>query len=847
MIPRTLVLIAGLLLACVGWSRAQAPVHSAVTVTVLGEPHYTERHSEEEIADVPEARQKIYRTWSTGEFGLRIAGLAAGEYRVHLAYTEMVVDASLRRVFDILLNDQVVAKEVNIYRAVGNRRVLVLDFKVAAKDGVITFAQRRSVPEAVAPLFCLLQVYDHENRLVAEQSAYAMRPTDWDQRALLDLTEVFAGQNLETDRTAPPWPGTYRIRPEETTRLTAADVVGPDGVVYPNWTRVGLPNGIPTRAVTLTATDFGAVPDDEQDDSAALQRAVAELEKHREGGVLFIPAGRYFLDRPLMIKGDNIVLRGAGAKATRLISRFSKRGEAPELHGIAASGEIHPENFYYVWLDPEGLTGVEIKAGDRVVEQIKRPGLWETQIFFRFTGQKLVETAGAGEKELTVTATYREGPPRTVSRRVRLEPAPLVADRAYGSLAMVAFAGRGLIGPRVPLAADGRRGDMHLDLAPGHGFVAGDRIQIDAPATARWDRVVGSARPGAQIRTNHYQLTRVAGNRVWLGEALRLDFPVIDGASVQRLIAQEHCGVEDLGFEQATRALIHGIMFEYGWESWMRGVEVTRAGDKALYLPHSKRCEVRDSVFDGVWFDWGGSGYVGWEHSFDCLMDNVTTYHMRHAPVVQWAASGNVIRRSVFHGSDAQWHAGWTNENLFEEVIVESSQRNGGYGNGLWASAPEDTAHGPNGPRNVIYNSSFSSPKLGLWMGGMNEAWLILHNRFVVGRGPGVVAKTASFDHLIQDNVFVLLDPEPAAIYLLTPDCTGIELRDNRFYGPVRRVTGGAIAPTVDSGNQVRAAGESERPQPAVRSIFAWQQAHRAALQAAQLQRAVRPAPPAGP
>lgn len=833
--PRALALSA-LVVLLAGWSGAAEP--APVSVTVIGEPRYTHRHYESEVEDVPEELQRIYQTGCTGEIGLRVSGLKAEPHRVHLAYTEMTMGEPARRVFDIFLNGQIVAQEVCAYHRVGLRRVLALDFTVSPQDGVITYEQRRSVPAADFPLFCLMQVFDQSGRLVAEQSAYALRPSDWDRNTLLDFNRVHEGQNLETGRTAPPWAGTYRIRAHELDRVTPADVVGPDGVVYPDWTRVGIPGGIPERANTHDATDFGAVPDDGRDDAAALQRAVAALEARPEGGVLFIPAGVYHLDRPMLIKGDNIVLRGAGAKKTRLIARFSKRGEAPELHGIPADGRIHPQNYYYVWLDPEGLTGVEITAAGKSVQRITRAGRWETQIFFRFSGHDLVAAAGAGETDLTVTASYRQGSSRAVTRRVHLDATPVPAERGYGSLAMIGFAGRGLVGERIPLTADGRRGDMHLDLAPGHGFAAGDRLQVNAPATARWDRLTGSARPGAQIRTNHYQLTRVEGNRVWLGEALRLDLPMIDGASVQRLIAQLHCGIEDLGFEQEVQAMIHGLMFEYGWESWVRGVEIVRAGDKSLYMPHAKRCEVRDAVFDRVWYNIGGSGYIGWEHAFDCLMEDVTTYTMRHAPVVQWASSGNVIRRSVFHGSDAQWHAGWTNENLYEELIVESTQRDGAYGNGMWASPPEDRGHGPNGPRNVVYNCSISSPKAGLWMGGMNEAWLILHNLFVVGRGPGVVARTASFDHLIQGNVFVLLAPEPAAIYLGTPDCVGVEVIDNRFYGPVRQLVGGAIAPAVERGNRVRAAGEVVRPQPAVRSIFLWQRDHRETLQAEQLRRA---------
>ena len=51
-----------------------------------------------------------------------------------------------------------------------------------------------------------------------------------------------------------PWPHQYRIRPEQKDRLTAADVVGPDGIVYPNWTLCGVQGGIPKVEVAATST-----------------------------------------------------------------------------------------------------------------------------------------------------------------------------------------------------------------------------------------------------------------------------------------------------------------------------------------------------------------------------------------------------------------------------------------------------------------------------------------------------------------------------------------------------------------------------------------------------------------
>jgi len=144
----------------------------------------------------------------------------------------------------------------------------------------------------------------------------------------------------------------------------------------------------------------------------------------------------------------------------------------------------------------------------------------------------------------------------------------------------------------------------------------------------------------------------------------------------------------------------------------------------------------------------------------------------------------------------------------------------------LWASPPQDTAHGPNGPRNVVYNCDVSSPKAGLWMGGMNENWLILHNRFVVERGQGVYAGTTSFDHIIQGNVFVLKDGQSPMLFLSRSNCVGVEVRDNRLYGGNGQIAAGQARPLVMDGNQVLPLGDGPRPTPPVPSIYEWQQNH---------------------
>ena len=69
----------------------------------------------------------------------------------------------------------------------------------------------------------------------------------------------FAFEDLGQKGLQPPWEGTYKIHPEEKAKLTAADVVGPDGVVYPDWRYAGIPGGIPSVPVVAKIEDFGVL------------------------------------------------------------------------------------------------------------------------------------------------------------------------------------------------------------------------------------------------------------------------------------------------------------------------------------------------------------------------------------------------------------------------------------------------------------------------------------------------------------------------------------------------------------------------------------------------------------
>lgn len=625
----------------------------------------------------------------------------------------------------------------------------------------------------------------------------------------------------------PPWKAQYKIKPEEKSRLTAADVVGPDGIVYPNWSRAGVQGGIPdlSRLPVADLKKFGGLPDDKQDDSAAVLKACASLPK---GGIIQLENGEYNFSRLIRITADNIIIRGRGMDRTKIRCDYAIPADGIDFYGLTPGQKIGPATAIHTYCRPEKLISIKVTLNGTVIGSWQR-SMHSGNSFALVTDCTAASGLAAGPATIKAEAVY-EGRIITKSIPVNFDPAEKYSGLIAKPAAALQFAGTGLVGDEILLTEDGRRGSNVLSLSRAdHGLKAGDMVRVFAPETPRRRKEVRNACNWGVYRNYLVYVKAVNGTKIILDQPLRIDFPVIDGSSVKKAEMINKCGIADLTLEATENLWLSTVEFRFAVNCWAKGVKVIKTGRNPIYGNEAKFCTIRDCQFDDAWFKGGGgTAYVGWEHSYDNLMENVTTWKMRHAPLFQWSASGNVIRNGTFYDSDAQWHSGWTNENLFENCVVKSlTTANGGYGFGMWASPPEDGAHGPNGPRNVIYNCDVTSLKDGLWLGGMNENWLVLYNRFRVKKGPGVFLKTFGFDHIIKGNVFVLEDKKSPAVRFSSPDCTGVELLDNRLYGGNGKLFLGLIAPAVDRGNQVLPfKADAPRPQPAVPSIYEWQLRH---------------------
>ena len=637
---------------------------------------------------------------------------------------------------------------------------------------------------------------------------------------------VAAGLAAEplADTSPRPWPAQYKIKPHETHRLTPADVVGPDGIVYPNWTRCGVQGGILEGKAFATIEAYGGHANDDGDDAAALERA-CEAAGQRGGGTVTLGEGTYYLDRPVTVRHDRVVIRGLGAAKTRLIFRYALPREGITFFWPPGGSRVGRNTRLELHAQPSGLARMRILMDERELAVWNRGEHSGNTFSFGSSARNAIGRIPDGPHRLQGIAEYTDGTKRTTEIPINLDSAFNDTRPVSDARGAITFAGQGLQGPELKLAKDGHRGDLVLHLENVQGLRPGDAIMIEGPATERWKKLTQNACLWGTYRRYETAVEKIEGSTVTLSQPLRLEFPVMDGSHVQKVAPIQHGGVADFCLEQTENLWISGVLFSHAWNCWARGVTVKKCGRFPVYGSQAKWCEIRDCLFDDAWFKGGGgTAYTGWDGCWDCLMENVETRKMRHAPLFQWAASGNVIRKSLFRESDGQWHAGWCNENLFEQCRIESVADHGAYGYGLWASPPNDAAHGPNGPRNVVYNCDVSSPKAGLWMGGMNENWLILYNRFVVERGQGVYAGTASFDHIIQGNVFALKDGQSPMLFLSRTNCVGVELRDNRLYGGNGRMAAGPAQPLVMEGNKAFPLEDAPRPTPPVPSIYEWQQ-----------------------
>lgn len=621
----------------------------------------------------------------------------------------------------------------------------------------------------------------------------------------------------------PPWKPQYKIRPSEKAKLTAADFPGPDGIVYPDFTYAGAREEVLKQAgqtVIHLAVRSG------DDLYEPLRKAIDSLPV--DGGTVEIPAGHFKLSKMLTIAKDFVSLKGAGKDQTRIDLTYDTGDDRIDLYGIENGSRIAPEQPIHLYARPAGLRSLKLEVDG---EEFSRYTRNLHSDFVSFHVKKLPNSIRPGKHKLRGTAEYWDGKTSTAEAEVIIDPAVLPTLPTNAARSFISFQGKGFRYRDYRIAKDGTRGEFSVELCESsHPFRKGDIVVLRAQETPARRAVTGNACNWGNFRSTHLFIEKVEGRKLTFNQPLRQDYPAADLSFVRKFDSIRGGRIEGMTLETKFDYWLSSVTFEYASDCVAKDLWVLRCGHNPVYGTHAKFCSILNCEFDGNRFnDRGGTAYAGWDNCSDCLIDGIITRRMRHAPLVQWGASGNVIRNGKFYHSDAQWHAGWSTENLFENCTIISDTREfGGYGNIFWASSPEDGGHGPNGPRNVVYNCDGSSIADGVFLGGMNENWIFAWNRLRVKKGVGFFLKTSSFDHILLGNTVILEDQHSPFLLFATPDCGGVELIGNTFSGGNGKLYSGLHKPFLEKGNRIIPLNTAlPRPQPAVPSIYEWQLKHK--------------------
>lgn len=699
----------------------------------------------------------------------------------------------------------------------------------------------------------------------------SLRKTELQMELPFDTQPECASLRIEIRKlsAAKVWFWDFQLKEEKPRRLLEPELFqpgdslsmrGPDGIFYPDFTRAGVSERRPPKTV-FAARDFGALPGDDRDDAAGIQKAVDAAAKNGEG-IVQLEAGEYWLDGKVYITADRIVIRGAGRGKTRLVSR--PRPSGLQIMNFAPGNRIGGNTrleLYFPWkkctavsllFDGKELGRWEIPAAaeaekfDSTEAYLKSVGFRKDRGFsvsqadpavgrIVLQPREYLSKLAAGPCRLTLKTTGYQG--EAVQETFNFQVTPAQGYTKDHSL--LHFEGNEFTATasRMPLAADMKRGEVEVELASDHRLTPEcEYIFLNAPVNTEWDRLAHTPLAWGKMRRNAFRILRREGKKLTLADPSRVPFFAAEGAFATAFFPIRFCAAEGFTIEQQGKIQrdfqLNAISFQAAADCEARNLEVIKAGVWPVRFSYVIHCAFTDSVLRGAHFPRSLLSYAGFEYGTHCLMERIETFDLRHAPLLNWCCSGCVIRDSVFHNSDAQFHSGYCLENLIEQCrIIETTGKFSSYGFAFYSTPFNDGMHGSCGPRNVIYNCDARSRRSSIYLGGNNFQWRIVYNRFLADSGPGIIARLNCRDNIIRGNVFTLKDAAWPLLFNEYLENSGCEFVDNTILGGNGKLLGGVAAEFQQSGNCFLPVNDTApSPSAPVPSLYLWQKEQKAGL-----------------
>lgn len=409
-----------------------------------------------------------------------------------------------------------------------------------------------------------------------------------------------------------------------------------------------------------------------------------------------------------------------------------------------------------------------------------------------------------------------------------------------------------------------RRGDMQLVMAQ-HPLQPGDFFQLivhDVPPDYRGRYELYPPNEADHWYEGLHQVAAVDGDVITLTTPLRVDIPdptrgyfqigpfVRRNAHIHGWDLVRGSGLEDLTIETLRNEFANSVQFFSAYGCWVKNVNIILAGIHPINTTNVLNLEIRNVVMDRTWnVGGGGQGYGGLFRSYNSLMENVTTYGMRHAPNLQQHSFGCVVRNSTFNDINGEWHFQWSKENLYENITITHETismpailRSPNLGSSI---------HEPIGPGNVVYNCDLIQENQrginGIDFGGLHKNWVFAYNRLIIKGGsdgdpayPIWIGDWCSNLTIAGNHLGISSSgSEDYAIYFspgfplgsdgyssdLPASNENIRIFNNTVTGiGADRIFGGFDTPDINLGNSTSAAySVPSRPTPPTPSLLEWQ------------------------
>ncbi|MER6411716.1 RICIN domain-containing protein [Streptomyces humidus] len=521
----------------------------------------------------------------------------------------------------------------------------------------------------------------------------------------------------------------------------------------PDWSRVGFRGGAPLPgdgsltgdtscriAPARLAAEFGVVADDGADDTTGLQKAIDAIRSRCSPSAGFdrlslisLPSGRIDVTRQISVDTGFLVLRGQGSGdgGTRLVFR----PDADTRYDTLVNGRWDQDSM-------KAGSGNDIGSGGWI---------WPGRGMFR------VQTREVADRYVDDRAAA------PANRK----------DLFEGSVNQHWVSGIKLSARGDDPGFSARQGDNVVRLASNADmskFAASGYVWVGAANSVAFYEKQGvtdrSMMENLHMRQQMFRVSRLdtAAKTLTLDRPLEWDLPVdstSDGSAalgatpyaskVTPLKVVEGVGFEDFAYTQdmdglpkpgggtyrltpeqarnnygnmAPEYAMHGIVFKWAANSWVRGLRATMTGSHPVVTENARNLQIERNSFDGAWNKGkGGNGYLRGSRVWDSLWAYNLSRNLRHF-TFQWSASGNVAFRNDLD-SDLNLHGGWEHHNLFEQNTVRvpyehrsgNCQSNcGGEGGEIddgtwypiwWAAGPKAAKwSGSSGPQNVFHDNT---------------------------------------------------------------------------------------------------------------------------------------------